>query len=153
MKTRQSLNMKLQTELGKAGAEPAAGNAGDKPSAQGVEHVVEESRAISLTVQGGTMTGEFVRGASRTSKDGGIYNGWILKNAEGVGDDYKTHTAVLFPKARYFIFSTQRLDRLMREVEKGDRIRIVYLGLMENEIPGPEGDYGKHHAFKVVILP
>jgi hypothetical protein len=115
------------------------------------ERQVEESRAVSITVAGGCMAGEFVKHSTRYTKEGAEYSGWIIKG-QGVIEDRATKAATPAPAGRYFVFSAQRLDRQLREVERGEKIRITYLGLEQNEKAGPDGSFGKHHSFKVVYL-
>jgi len=115
------------------------------------ERAVQESRAVSLAITGGTMSGIFVKHATRTAKDGGEYSGWIVEGS-GVVEDRKSGKGVPAPAGRYFIFCASRLDRQMREIERGEKIRIDYLGMERNEVAGPDGTFGKHHNYKVVYI-
>jgi hypothetical protein len=123
----------------------------DGNNTQAGERAVQESRAVSIAVEGGTISGVFVKFSTRTSKDGKEYSGWIVEGT-GVIEDRKTGKPAAALAGRYFIFGANRLDRQMREVERGEKIKISYLGMEKNEVAGPDGNYGKHHNYKVVYI-
>jgi len=110
------------------------------------------STLISIEVEGGTITGRYVKTQARTSKHGDEYVVHIFDKASGISLSRSENKPAAFAEGRYAVFGRTRLDRLMREVDRGEVVKIDYLGKMENENAGPDGQKGEHHAFKVVVI-
>lgn len=113
------------------------------------EKEVKLARPVALEVTGGTITGKYCGSQQRQAKDGGKpYFGHIIEGA-GVALDYKTKAATALPEGRWFVFGKTRLDRFMREVQPGERIKITYLGKEKNRNEAGEETEGSHHAYRV----
>lgn len=110
------------------------------------------STPVNICVAGGKIEGVFHGSQERETANGDKYRGHLIEATTGVGLDRDTEKAVGLQPGRYFVFSTARLDRLMREVMRGERVSIEYLGKVPNEKTdrNPEGE-GSHHDYDVTV--
>lgn len=123
-----------------------------KPQAEGVgqqntSREVVPSQPVSIEVAGGYIEGKFIKTMTRLSKHGEDYTGHVIEATKATVVNREDGKPLALNAGRYFVFGRTRLDRLMREVERGERVRITYEGKKPNE-----GGEGEHHAFTVMLL-
>ena len=113
------------------------------------EREVQTSRAINIQVEGGLVIGELIGFRTRTSHDGNKYSGWVFQAEKVIAENRENKKPESYQPGRYFVFGATRLDRVLQEVETGERVKVVYLGKEKNETAGPDGTFGQHHAYRV----
>ena len=113
---------------------------------------VVPSKPVSINVEGGSIEGKFCGTQKRTSDSGDEYTLHIIEG-KGIALDKATKKPVALDVARYGVFSTVRMARLMREVSIGANVKIVYLGMKKNEATEANPDAeGVHHDYDVLIM-
>jgi len=113
--------------------------------------VVVPSKLVSLNVKGGVIEGIFQTTQKRQS-DGNEYIVHIIEG-KGIGLDKATKKPIALEEGRYGVFGVTRLDPLMRELQKGDKVRLTYLGMEKNDKSekNPSGE-GEHHTYEVLVM-